>query len=285
MQLVLGGRQRRPTVGRLHTRFCWKSLLILGASLRDWSGYGVQCGCQQQIENFSWPPSSGGVEVGAPCPATGFRRGTVRRDAFNTMPPTMPKQAVARCAWCGTDPVYVAYHDTEWGVPELDDHALYEKLVLDGVQAGLSWITVLKKRDAFRKAFKGFDPHKVARFTSADVDRLLTNPGIIRSKAKINAAIKNAQAWCHIMDDGSGAFRDLLWSAVDHRTIDMKRKRDGDIVTQSPASVDLAKRLKKRGFAFCGPVILYAFMQAVGMYNEHLVSCPRHKACARLARK
>ena len=198
----------------------------------------------------------------------------------------MPTKSQARrCAWCGSDPVYVAYHDTEWGVPELDDRALYEKLVLDGFQAGLSWITVLKKRDAFRKAFKGFDPHKVARFTEKDVAKLLENEGIIRSRLKIEGAIKNARAWLEVMEKGDGAFRDLLWDAVGHRTIDVKLKRSEEICAFSEGSIALTKTLKKRGFTFCGPVIVYAFMQAVGMYNEHLLSCPRHGACLKLARR
>ena len=195
------------------------------------------------------------------------------------------KSSAERCAWCGSDPIYVAYHDTEWGVPELDDRALFEKLVLDGFQAGLSWITVLKKRDAFRKAFKGFEPEKIVRFTEKDVAKLLENAGIIRSRLKIEGAIKNARAWLTVMEQGEGAFRDFLWSAVDHRTIDMKLGRTEDICTLSQGSVALAKCLKKRGFTFCGPVIVYAFMQATGMYNEHLLSCPRYKACAKLARK
>ncbi len=196
---------------------------------------------------------------------------------------TLSRGTNARCSWCGTDPIYVAYHDTDWGVPELDDRALYEKLVLDGFQAGLSWITVLKKRDAFRKAFKQFNPEKVARFSETDVVRLLDNPGIIRSRLKIEGAIKNARAWLSVMEQGEGAFRDLLWEAVDHRSIDLRLKRSEEIGTLSAASTALAKTLKKRGFTFCGPVIVYAFMQAVGMYNEHLLSCPRHSACNRIA--
>ncbi len=196
-----------------------------------------------------------------------------------------PRTEGVRCSWCGTDPIYVAYHDTEWGVPELDDRALYEKLVLDGFQAGLSWITVLKKRDAFRKAFKQFEPEKIARMNERDVVKLLDNPGIIRSRLKIQGAIKNARAWLAIMEQGEGAFRDLLWEAVNHRTIDMRLKRNEDVCTLSSGSIALAKTLKKRGFTFCGPVIVYAFMQAVGMYNEHLLSCPRHSACRRIARR
>lgn len=190
-----------------------------------------------------------------------------------------------RCWWCGTDPIYVAYHDTEWGVPVVDDRALFEKLVLDGFQAGLSWITILKKREAFQRAFKQFEPEKIARFTERDVARLLTDDGIIRSRLKIEGAVKNARAWLEVMEAGDGAFRDLLWAAVDHRTIDLKLARREDIRAESAESRALAKTLKKRGFTFCGPVIVYAFMQAVGMYNEHLIACPRHRVCASLARK
>jgi DNA-3-methyladenine glycosylase I len=190
-----------------------------------------------------------------------------------------------RCWWCGTDPIYVDYHDTEWGVPVTDDRALFEKLVLDGFQAGLSWITILKKRDAFRRAFKEFDPHKIARFTERDVQRLLKDDGIIRSRLKIEGAVKNARAWLEIMEAGDGAFRDVIWEPVGHRTVDLRLARREDIRAESAESVRLAKSLKKRGFTFCGPVIVHAFMQAVGVFNEHLVTCPRHRACARVARK
>ena len=190
-----------------------------------------------------------------------------------------------RCPWCGTDPLYVAYHDEEWGVPITDDASLFEKLILDGFQAGLSWITILKKRDAFQRAFRGFDPQKVARFTERDVQRLLEDDGIVRSRLKIEGAIKNARAWLEVMEGGDGSFRDLLWSHVGGRTVDVGLRRREDIRSESAESRALAKTLKKRGFTFCGPVIVYAFMQAVGMYNEHLVTCPRHRACANLARK
>jgi len=196
----------------------------------------------------------------------------------------MAKKA-ERCWWCGTDPIYVDYHDTEWGVPVTDDRALFEKLVLDGFQAGLSWITILKKRDAFRRAFKEFDPHKIARFTERDVQRLLKDDGIIRSRLKIEGAVKNARAWLEIMEAGDGAFRDVIWEPVGHRTVDLRLARREDIRAESAESVRLAKSLKKRGFTFCGPVIVHAFMQAVGVFNEHLVTCPRHRACARVARK
>jgi DNA-3-methyladenine glycosylase I len=194
-------------------------------------------------------------------------------------------RATERCWWCGTDPVYVAYHDTEWGVPVVDDRALFEKLVLDGFQAGLSWITILRKREAFQRAFEGFEPARVARFGERDIARLLRDDGIVRSRLKIAGAVRNARAWLEVMEAGDGAFRDLLWSHVGGRTIDPRLARREDIRAESPESVALAKTLRKRGFTFCGPVIVHAFMQAVGMFNEHLVSCPRHAACARIARK
>ncbi|MCH2147416.1 MAG: DNA-3-methyladenine glycosylase I [Phycisphaerales bacterium] len=185
---------------------------------------------------------------------------------------------MTRCVWCGDDPIYVAYHDTEWGVPEHDDQALYEKLCLDGFQAGLSWIIVLKKRDNFRKAFKNFDPKKVARFGKRDLNQLLKDAGIIRSKAKIEGAIANAKAWLEIMEQGVGAFDDFLWKHVNHKTIVNKWETDAQIPAQTKESEAMAKDLKKHGFKFVGPTICYAFMQAVGMVNDHVVSCPRHKA-------
>jgi len=198
---------------------------------------------------------------------------------------TTPPPKGTRCWWCGTDPVYVRYHDTEWGVPVTGDRALYEKLVLDGFQAGLSWITILRKRPAFRAAFREFDPAVVARFGARDVARLLKDEGIIRSRAKIEGAIANARAWEAIMDAGGrGAFRDFLWQHVDHRTIVNRLRTPGDIRPTSAESERMAKALKKAGFKFCGPTICYAFMQAVGMVNDHLVSCPRHEACAKRAR-
>ena len=191
-----------------------------------------------------------------------------------------------RCWWCGTDPVYVRYHDTEWGVPETRDRALFEKLVLDGFQAGLSWITILRKRPAFRRAFDGFDPAKVARYGARDVARLLRDDGIVRSRAKIEGAIANARAWERVMDAGGrGAFRDLLWQHVDHGTKVNRLRAPADIRPSSPESERMARTLRKAGFKFCGPVICHAFMQAVGMVNDHLVSCPRHAACAAIARR
>ena len=206
-------------------------------------------------------------------------------DARMPPSPSAPARGT-RCWWCGTDPVYVKYHDTEWGVPVTDDRALYEKLVLDGFQAGLSWITVLRKRPAFQQAFRGFDPAKVARFGARDVARLLKDEGIIRSRAKIDGAIANARAWESVMEAGGrGAFRDLLWQHVGHATKINALRRPSDIRPTSVESERMAKTLKKAGFKFCGPTICYAYMQAVGMVNDHLVSCPRHEACAKRARK
>jgi DNA-3-methyladenine glycosylase I len=191
-------------------------------------------------------------------------------------------QVKQRCWWCGIDPIYVAYHDKEWGVPELDDRALFEKLVLDGFQAGLSWITILKKRDAFRKAFHNFDPNRIAKLNARDVKRLLGNAEIIRSKSKIQSSIGNAKAWLKIMEDGKGSFRDFLWQHANHRTQQNRFKQKQDVPTETEESRAMATALKKAGFRFCGPTICYAFMQAVGMTNDHLVSCPRHAAVRKL---
>ena len=186
-----------------------------------------------------------------------------------------------RCPWPGVDPLYVAYHDEEWGVPEYDDRALYEKLVLDGFQAGLAWITILRKREAFRKAFDGFDPEKVARYGDKQVARLMGDAAIVRSGAKINAAIRGAKLWLEIMEQGPGGFSELIWKHVDGKPIVHKRRSMKDVPAKTPMSEALAKELKGRGFNFCGPVIVYAFAQAVGMVNDHLVTCPRHARCAR----
>jgi DNA-3-methyladenine glycosylase I len=194
-------------------------------------------------------------------------------------------QLKSRCWWCGTDPLYVKYHDTEWGVPVLDDRALFEKLVLDGFQAGLSWLTILRKRDAFQKAFHGFRPEAMARYGSADMKRLLANAQIVRSRAKIQGAVGNAKVWLSIMEQGQGAFRDLLWSHVDGKTCVNKFRVAKDYPAVTPESEAMARTLKKLGFKFCGPTICYAFMQAVGMTNDHVVSCFRHAPCARKAVK
>ncbi len=185
------------------------------------------------------------------------------------MPDSLP-----RCSWCGTDPLYVAYHDTEWGVPERDARALWEKLVLDGMQAGLAWITILRKREGIRDAFDGFDPEKVAAYGEADIERLLADPRIIRSRAKINAAIKGARIWLDLRDRGED-FSAWLWSFVGDAPI-QNRWAPGQIPAQTDESRAMAKALKARGFTFCGPVIVYAFMQAVGMVNDHTTACFRH---------
>jgi DNA-3-methyladenine glycosylase I len=178
-----------------------------------------------------------------------------------------------RCAWCGTDPLYVAYHDEEWGVPERDPRALWEKLVLDGMQAGLAWITILRKREGIRDAFDQFDPDAVAAYDEADVERLLADPRIIRSRAKIRMAIDGARIWVRMRDEGED-FSGWLWSFVGGAPIQRSPGLDGHL-TQSPESVAMAKALKARGFRFCGPVIVYAFMQATGMVNDHVDGCFR----------
>ena len=186
-----------------------------------------------------------------------------------------------RCTWCGDDPIYVAYHDSEWGVPEHNDKALYEKLCLDGFQAGLSWIIVLKKRDNFRKAFDNFNPEKVARYGKRQVNRLLKDAGIIRSQAKINGAIANAKAWLEVMENGKGSFDDFLWKHVNYKTVVNKWKADSQIPAATPFSEAMAKDLKKHNLKFVGPTICYAFMQAVGMVNDHVVSSPQYKNLSR----
>ncbi len=196
----------------------------------------------------------------------------------------MSKAKHERCGWCGDDPVYVAYHDEEWGVPEYDDRALFEKLVLDGFQAGLSWITILRKRDAFRKAFHGFEPQKIARYGDKDIERLLGNAGIVRHRGKIEATISNAKVWLDIMKKEPDGFSGLLWSYVDGIPVTSRNKDWKQMPAETPMSQALSKDLKKRGFKFCGPTIVYAFAQAVGMVNDHQVTCVRHKECAALAR-
>jgi DNA-3-methyladenine glycosylase I len=189
-----------------------------------------------------------------------------------------------RCGWSGEDALYMSYHDTEWGVPEYDPRALYEKLVLDGFQAGLSWITILRKRENFRKAFHDFAPERIARYNARDLDRLLKNDGIIRSRAKIEAAIKGARLWLEIEEKEPGGFRELIWKHVGGSPKINHFKTRDKVPAQTEMSEGLAKELKKRGFNFCGPVIVYAFAQATGMVNDHLVSCFRHQECATLAR-
>ena len=188
-----------------------------------------------------------------------------------------------RCPWPGTDPLYVAYHDKEWGVPERDERALYEKFVLDGFQAGLSWITILRKREAFRAAFYGFAPEKVARYTKRKVEVLMKDDGIVRNRLKIEGAIDSARAWLKIEESGAG-FSALLWDFVGGKPIVNRYKSIAEIPAETELSRLISKELKSRGFKFCGPTIVYAFMQATGMVNDHLITCPRHAACVRLGR-
>jgi DNA-3-methyladenine glycosylase I len=178
---------------------------------------------------------------------------------------------LARCPWAGKDPLYVAYHDNEWGEPEKDPRALFEKLVLDGFQAGLSWITILRKREAFRVAFEGFAPERVARFDERRIAALMENAGIVRNRAKIEGAVASARAWLAVEE--TRGFSSYLWDFVDGRPIINRPKRTSDIPAQTALSEKIAKDLKARGFKFCGPTIVYAFMQAVGMVDDHLSEC------------
>lgn len=189
-----------------------------------------------------------------------------------------------RCPWPGVDPLYIDYHDTEWGVPEYDARALYEKLVLDGFQAGLAWITILRKRENFRAAFEGFHPEKIARYGKRDMARLMGDAGIVRSEAKIKAAIKGAQLWLDIEEKEPGGFTELIWKHVDGKPVINRWRSGKQIPAETPMSQGLAKELKKRGFNFCGPVIIYAFAQAIGMVNDHQVDCFRHADCEKLAK-
>ena len=195
----------------------------------------------------------------------------------------MTSHTCPRCTWRGLagDPLYEAYHDTEWGVPERDSRALWEKLVLDGFQAGLSWITILRKREAFRAAFAGFDPDAVARFGEADRARLMADAGIIRSNAKIDAAISGARLYLDMRERGED-FSEFLWGIVGE-PIQNTWDDPSQVPAQTPLAAEMTKQLKAKGFKFCGPVIVYAFMQATGMVNDHLVSCFRHEECRRMA--
>lgn len=185
------------------------------------------------------------------------------------------------CPWCDDDPQYRRYHDEEWGVPVHDDRTLFEFITLEGAQAGLSWLTVLRKREHYRKVFEGFDPEKVARFTSARIERLLQDPGIVRNRLKVQSTVGNAKAFLAIQAE-HGSFDRWLWAYVDGRPIVNRFKRFRDIPTTTPLAERLSRDLKKAGFRFVGPTIVYAFMQAVGMVNDHLVDCPRHAVCARM---
>lgn len=188
-----------------------------------------------------------------------------------------------RCAWAGEDPLYRAYHDGEWGVPLRDDTRLFELLVLEGAQAGLSWYTVLKKRPAYREAFAGFDPQRVATFGAAEIDAMLGNAGLIRHRGKLEAAVGNARAVLELQA-AHGSFSDWLWGFVDGRPLQNAWRSLAEVPAQTPASQALSRELMRRGCRFVGPTIAYAFMQAAGLVNDHTVDCFRHAEVAALAR-
>ena len=189
------------------------------------------------------------------------------------------EDGICRCGWCGTDPVYVAYHDEEWGVPEYDSRALFEKLQLDGFQAGLSWITILRKRDNFRKAFDGFDAAKMARYKPEKLAGLMQDAGIVRNRLKIEASVSNAKAYLAIPD-----FSAYLWGFLDGRVVQNRLTSMTQIPAKTPLAEKISKDLQQRGFRFVGPTIVYAFMQAGGLVNDHLVDCHRHEAVKHGAR-
>lgn len=192
----------------------------------------------------------------------------------------MSATAVRRCPWCGDDPLYVRYHDQEWGVPSRNDRHLFEMLLLDGAQAGLSWLTILRKREGYRRAFAGFDPERIARFTARDQARLLADPGIVRNRLKIASAVRNAQAWLALVA-AEGSFAAYLWDFVDGRPVQNAFRTLADIPATTPLSDRISKDLKRRGFNFVGSTIIYAFLQAAGVVNDHLVSCFRYREVAR----
>jgi len=196
--------------------------------------------------------------------------------------PLLHADGLYRCPWPKLDPLYVRYHDEEWGVPEYDDRALYEKLILDGFQAGLSWITILRKRENFRDAFDGFDPVKIARYTPRKVEQLMGNSGIVRNRMKIEGAILSARAYLDVMESGEG-FSQLLWRFVGGKPKVNNFRSTSQVPAETAVSRKISKELASRGFKFCGPTIVYAFMQAVGMVNDHVVRCHRHAALAKLA--
>jgi DNA-3-methyladenine glycosylase I len=196
---------------------------------------------------------------------------------MSTRSETRPRR---RCAWCGTDPLYVRYHDEEWGVPVHDDRTHFEFLILEGAQAGLSWITILRKRENYREAFLGFDPERVARFGKRDLARLLKNPGIVRNRLKIESAVRNARAFLAVQDEFA-SFDRYVWRFVGGRPIVNRWAEMKQVPASTPESDALSKDLKKRGFNFVGSTIIYAHMQAVGMVNDHVVGCFRYRQLAR----
>jgi DNA-3-methyladenine glycosylase I len=191
---------------------------------------------------------------------------------------TRKDEPIIRCGWVTDDPIYQAYHDTEWGVPEHDDRRLYEKLVLDGAQAGLSWITILKRREGYRRAFEGFDPERIAKYNDRDLARLMVDPGVIRNRLKLESAIGNARALLALQNAGR-TLDEVLWDFVDGHTKQNQRKSLRDVPAETAESKALSKDLRRLGFSFVGPTIIYAFMQAIGMVNDHVTDCFRHKDC------
>ena len=188
----------------------------------------------------------------------------------------MAKRMIKRCEWCGTDPLYVAYHDEEWGVPKHDDVGLFEMLILEGAQAGLSWLTILRKREGYRKAFAGFDPLKVARFTQAKQEKLLENPNIVRNRLKVESTVGNAKAFLKVQEE-FGSFDTYIWRFVDGKPIQNRFKSMKEIPANTAVSDTMSKDLKKRGFRFVGSTICYALMQSIGMVNDHTIDCHRFK--------
>lgn len=189
-----------------------------------------------------------------------------------------------RCHWVSEDPLYIEYHDKEWGVPVYDDQKIFEFLILESAQAGLSWITILRKRENYRKAFAGFDPKRVARFTEAKVKKLMQDAGIVRNELKIRAAVNNAQRFLDVQKE-FGSFSKYIWGFVNHEPIQNRIKKPGDIRATTEISEALAKDLKKRGFRFLGPTVIYAHMQATGMVNDHLMTCHRYALLSRSRRR
>lgn len=197
-------------------------------------------------------------------------------DPSELRPPTLlGADGRHRCAWCGDDAEYQCYHDEEWGVPVRDDRALFEKLCLEGFQAGLSWITILRKRDNFRAAFQGFEPARIVTMGEADVTRLMGDAGIVRNRLKIEATITNARAWLDMMSARPDGFSGFVWEAVDGETVVNRPRSMADVPAKTPAAEALSKRLKKAGFRFVGPTICYAFMQSMGLVDDHLEGCWR----------
>ncbi len=190
----------------------------------------------------------------------------------------MASKDLVRCTWPGTDLRMIAYHDKVWGTPEHDDRKLYAKLVLDGAQAGLSWRTILYRSEGYRRAFDDWNVERIARYGRKDVERLLADEGIIRNRAKVESAIKNARAWLAVMEKGKGSFNDFLWKHVEHRTIVNRWRQDREVPASTPVSDALSKDLRKAGFSFVGSTIVYAFMQACGLVDDHLVGCWRKAA-------